>query len=701
MKSGQPVLEIEALTVSYRSRQGPGEVEALRGVSLRVQPGQSYGIVGESGSGKTTLALATMGYLPEEGIVKGGKIRFRGREIAGAAHRTLRRLLGAELALVPQDPNASLNPAMRLGEQVEEVIRSHTDASRTAARREVLEWFDRVRLSDTERVYRSYPHQVSGGMKQRVLLAMAMCLEPALLILDEPTTSLDVTTEAAVLDILRELIQARQTAIIYVSHNLGVVSEICDRVAVLYAGEVSEDASTVDLYRTPLHPYSQGLLDSVPRLGANKRSVRLRPIQGRIPALDALPDGCIFRPRCPLAIAVCEQYPPLYAPSELRRVRCHRWEEIEQGGADARQPEPSPVEAEADAEAGEPALLVEDLQVHFSQERTPLSRWFGGPQGPVQAVNGVSLQIAAGRTLGLVGESGSGKTTAARAIIGLEPRTGGDLKLHSRSLPPRLSERKPGVLSKLQIVFQEPDEALNPYLTVGETLRRPIRRLLDVSREEARARVAELLEAVHLPVEFSKRLPGQLSGGEKQRVALARAFASQPEVLLADEPVSSLDVSVQASVLNVMHELQADTGGSSLFISHDLAVVGFLSDEIAVIYLGRLMEVASVEEIFDPPFHPYTEALLSAIPRLDPEAEQQETRLEGELPSLVDYPTGCPFHSRCPRFLGDICIEREPPWRIAQGGRRIYCHIPLEELRSAQKRLFRPSDSDHSRGQPA
>ncbi len=691
MAQASPVLEIEALSVSYQS--AGGELEALREVTLRIDSGQAYGIVGESGSGKTTLALAIMGYLPEEGFVRGGEIRFMGREIGGTGHRALRRLLGAELALVPQDPNASLNPSMQLGEQVAEVIRTHTDTSRGAARRRAIQWFDRVRLSDPERVYRSYPHQVSGGMKQRVLLAMAMCLEPALLVLDEPTTGLDVTTEAAVLDVFRELIEERQTAVLYVSHNLGVVSEICDRVTVLYAGEVAEDASTVELYHAPLHPYSLGLLDSVPRLGANKRKVRLRPIQGRIPALDALPDGCIFRSRCPLAIAVCEEYPPLYTPSGERQVRCHRWEEIERGEVDGRQPEPGPVEPEARAAAGESALLAEDLQVHFPQRTSALLRLFGGSRDPVRAVNGVTLRIPTGGTLGLVGESGSGKTTAARAIVGLEPRTGGDLKLHSRSLPPALSERKPEVLRKLQIVFQEPEEALNPYLTVGETLRRPMRRLLDVSREEAGARVAELLEAVHLPVEVSKRLPGQLSGGEKQRVALARAFASQPEVLLADEPVSSLDVSVQASVLNVIHELQANTGGSSLFISHDLAVVGFLSDEVAVIYLGRLMEVASVDEIFDPPYHPYTEALLSAIPLLDPEAEQQEIRLEGELPSPADYPTGCPFHSRCPRFLGNVCVEREPPWRFTKGGRRIYCHIPLEELRSAQEQAFRLSDS--------
>lgn len=699
MANGSPILEIQDLHVAYRS--GGDQVEALRGVTLRIEEGQAYGIVGESGSGKTTLALAIMGYLPEGGSVAAGRVRFKGQDLVGEERTNLRGILGADLALVPQDPNASLNPSMRLGEQVAEIIRHHSDAGRQGAKRQVMDLFQRVRLSDPERIFASYPHQVSGGMKQRVLLSMALSLGPAVLILDEPTTSLDVTTEAAVLDILRDLIRQRQMAVMYVSHNLGVVSEICGRVAVLYAGEIAEDASTVELYHKPLHPYSQGLLDSVPRLGANKRSVRLRPIQGRIPELDALPEGCIFRPRCPLAIEICAQYPPLYRASEHRRARCHRWQEIDDGEVSARQPEPSPVEAPAQSRLEEALLSTQNLQVHFPQGDSFPASWLGRTPASVRAVDGINLEIPIGGTLGLVGESGSGKTTAARAIIGLQPRTGGDIRLLSQSLSPGLSGRESDVLRKLQIVFQEPDEALNPYLTVGETLRRPMRRLLGISRGDVRARVDELLEAVHLAADFSRRLPGQLSGGEKQRVAIARAFACKPAVLLADEPVSSLDVSVQAAVLNVIHGLQQETGGSSLFISHDLAVVGFLADQIAVIYLGRLMEVASVEEIFDPPYHPYTEALLSAIPLLDPQADQAEIRLEGELPSPSDYPSGCPFHSRCPRFLGEICVEKEPPWRVSESGRRIYCHIPLDELGSAQERAFRLSDSDPIRGASA
>lgn len=697
MSASGPVLSIKGLSVSYRSVGA--RLEALRDVSLEIQPGQAYGLVGESGSGKSTLALTIMGALPEEGTVQGGSITFLGENIQGWDRRRMKGILGEKLVLVPQDPQSSLNPSIRVGEQVAEMIRHHRRVSNREARERVMDLFERVRLSDPERVSRSYPHQISGGMKQRVHLSMAMSLEPDLMILDEPTTSLDVTTEVAVLDIFRDLIEAQQLSILYISHSLGVVSEICERVIVLYAGEIAEDASTVDLYHRPLHPYSRGLLDSVPRLGANKRDVKLLPIQGRIPDLDALPSGCIFRPRCPLAIEICEQFPPLYEPAPDRRARCHRWEEIQNGQVRATQPSPGEVERLAQEPGEDASLQLEDLEVHFPSENTFLEQVLGRGDA-IRAVDGVSARIPSAQTLGLVGESGSGKTTIARAIVGLAARTGGEVRLGDRSLADELANRDREVLKRIQVVFQEPDEALNPYLTVGATLQRPLIRLMEISGEEAESRAVELLESVHLPSDFYDRLPRQLSGGEKQRVAIARAFASNPQLLLADEPVSSLDVSVQASVVNVIHELQQQTQNSSLFISHDLAIVGYLSDRVAVIYLGRLMEVGAAGEIFEPPYHPYTEALLSAIPLLDPQGEHAHIRLEGELPSLSDYPTGCPFHTRCPRFLGDICVEEEPPWRETDSGRRIYCHIPLDELRNSQKRAFQLTAGSRSSEPP-
>ncbi len=681
-----PLLDIEDLTVAYRT--GDGLREAVRHVSLQIDRGQIYGLVGESGSGKTTLALAVMRYLPEAGLVSGGSIRFNGLDLLALRPADLRRIWGAEIALVPQDPLSSLNPSLRIGEQLAEILRHQLHLGSSAAARHALELLESVHLPDPARVAASFPHQLSGGMQQRVLIAMALSTEPKLLVLDEPTTNLDATTQAAMLDLFRELMLEHGTAALYVTHNLGVVAQFCDRVAVLYAGELVEDAPVGGLFERPLHPYTRGLLDSVPRLGESKGEIRLRPIEGRIPSLDDLPAGCIFRPRCPLAIDICEQYPPLIRADPAWQVRCHRWDEIADGRADPRQPPPSfalPLEAVGE---GERVLNLEDLQVHFAQRASFTELMTGRGAVTIRAVDGVDLELVRGHTLGLVGESGSGKTTLAQAIMGLVERTEGSIELFDRELPPDLGDRKRETLSHLQLVFQNPQEALNPYLTVGESLSRPLQTLLGMNEEQAGAEVLRLLESVDLSSEYAQRLPGQLSGGEKQRVAIARAFASNPDLLIADEAVSSLDVSVQASILNLLTELQNEHGSAYLFISHDLAVVGYIADVIAVIYLGRLMEMGRAEAIFEPPYHPYTEALLSAIPLIDPAAEQEQIRLDGEVPSAVDVPSGCPFHTRCPRFLGEICVEQEPPWQETAQGTRYFCHIPPDELSRVQKRAF-------------
>lgn len=683
------ILDIDDLTVGYRQRET--WQQAVRHVSLQIPAGQTCGLVGESGSGKTTLGLAVMRYLPEEGTICEGAIRFGGRNLLEMSEAEMRKLWGAEIALMPQDPLSALNPSIRLGEQVREILEHHEGLTHHAAQTRVHELFDMVRLADPERVAKSYAHQLSGGMLQRVLIAMALSTEPRLLIMDEPTTSLDVTTQAVVLDLLRDLIADRQTSVLYITHNLGVVAQLADRVVVLYAGEVVEDAATRALFRRPLHPYTQGLLDCVPLLGQNKQDVQLRPIEGRIPALDDLPEGCIFRPRCPLAIDVCMESPPLYdAGEDARRARCHRWDEIAADEISAHRPAPEVPERPPTEETPQPVLTLDDVKVHFTENPSLLEILVGERPARVKAVNGVTLTIPQGKTLGLVGESGSGKTSLARAIVGLDKRTGGRAELLDIPLTPELHGRGRKVQQRLQIVFQSPDEALNPYLSIKETLRRPLHHLLGLRSDEAEARVDELLQSVHLSEAYAERLPGQLSGGEKQRIAVARAFAPNPELLIADEPVTSLDVSVQASILNLLRELQAEHGISILFISHDLAVVGYLADDVAVIYLGQLMETAPVDVIFDPPYHPYTEALLSAVPLIDPEGQQEQIRLEGEVPSPSDKISGCPFHTRCPRFLGDICVEDVPPWRVEEETqKRSFCHIPLDELRSKQKRPFR------------
>jgi peptide/nickel transport system ATP-binding protein len=684
--TNSPILTVDDLTVAY-GQNGHWQ-NAVRRVSFELGPGQTLGLVGESGSGKSTLALSIMRYLPEGGMVRHGSVHFDGLDLLAQSRSRMERLWGARLALVPQDPISAVNPTIHLGDQMNEMLIRHRGISQREARDHTLRQLEAVQLADPQRVVDSYPHQLSGGMLQRVLIAMAMSLEPLLLVMDEPTSSLDVTTQAAILDLLRELTRGRQTAVLYITHDLGVVARVADDIAVMYAGEFMERAPTAEMFRHPLNPYTQGLLDSVPRLGQRKAQAPLRAIPGSIPSLSDLPEGCIFRPRCPLAIDVCMTDVPFYRADESRRSRCHRWDELAAGEVSARQPEPdiasliSPVREE-----GEPVLRVQDVSVRYERQRR-----FGGmlrkSQEGVLALDGVSLTISRGRTLGLVGESGSGKTTLARVIVGLTERDSGTIRLLDSDLSPGLRGRNPAVQRMIQIVFQDPEEALNPYHSVGETLRRPMTRLLKMTRSNAVRHVSDLLGAVRLSTDYAARLPGQLSGGEKQRVAIARAFAPQPGLLIADEPVSALDVSVQALVLNLLNELQAETDSSILFISHDLAVVAYVADDIAVIYKGHLVEMGTTDEILTPPHHPYTEELLASVPALDLNAAAAPPRPADDPIVDIAGPPGCRYRVRCPRFIDGVCSDGPPPWQMhEETGRHIYCHIPPDELDGMQRGL--------------
>ncbi len=681
---GPPLVEFVDVSVAYR--RGRRWSRAVRGVDLRLGAGVTYGLVGESGSGKSTLALALLQVLPPNGRVVEGTIRYRGRALAELTPAELRAFY-RRVALVPQDPLPSLNPARRVGRQIEEVV-DPTGSSGPATRARALEMLQSVGMADPDRVAGAYPHQLSGGMQQRVLIAMALAGEPDLLVLDEPTTNLDVTTEVTILDLVRDLVRDRDTAVLYVSHSLGVVAELCDRVAVLYAGELVEDAPTRELFERPRHPYTQGLFDSVPRLGTNRRRVALRPIPGRIPSPSSLPPGCVFAPRCPIAIDECRSGQPPLEPAGEGAVRCIRWRDIEAGRVDPHQSAP-PSRIAASAGEVDAVLDVANLRKHFPLRRSLAELLARRPQRAVRAVEDISVTVRRGHTLGLVGESGSGKSTTARAIVGLDPASEGTIELAGEPVARALERRSQAAIRRLQMVFQSSDEALNPYRTVGATLRRPFRRLAGVSRAEATKRVAELLQDVQLTADYASRRPSELSGGEKQRVAIARSFAAEPEVLVFDESVSGLDVSVQAAILNLLSSLQEERETGYLFISHDLAVVSFLADYVAVVYLGRVMESGPAQRVLQPPYHPYTEALLSAIPLLDPAAERSHVRLEGEVPSAVEVPSGCPFHTRCPRYLGDICRDRPPPWREAADDHDIYCHIPLDELHADQAPAFR------------
>ncbi len=684
-KMSSPVLKISDLTVSYRADER--WLDAVRDFSLTIRAGETYGLVGESGSGKSTLVLAIMRYLARNASVRQGSIALNGLDLLALRTDEMRRVWRDQLRLVPQNSLSALNPSLRIGPQVAETLAPSLDAREKQSR--VIELLRMVRLADPARVANSYPHQLSGGMTQRVLIALALSGEPSLLLLDEPTTNLDVTTEAAILDLLKDLMRERNTAALYVSHSLGVVAQICNRVAVLYAGELVEDASVAALFASPLHPYTQGLLDSVPRIGQHKRAAPLCSIAGQIPPLDALPTGCVFAPRCAFATDFTHEVrPALESLDDARRVRCHRWRELKPNVPSSVVPRQSSV---VNDETPVTALVlnVSNLQKSFDVDRSLLDVLRGRQTRKLRAVDGVTFEIQRGETLGIVGESGSGKTTLARCIVGLTERDDGQLTLLDIPLAPRVEQRTREVLRHLQMVFQNPDEALNPYLSVGEILRRPLQTLASCTRAEADARVPQLLASVRLDPAYAARTPPQLSGGEKQRVAIARAFASHPDLLLFDEATSGLDVSVQASILNLLNELQAQSQSAALFISHDLAVVGFLSDVIAVMYLGRVMELGRTSDIFNPPHHPYTEALLASVPTIDVQQPRERIRLAGDLPSPVDVPTGCPFHTRCPRFLGDVCVNVEPPWRVDANGHAIYCHIPLDELRRAQKEKTR------------
>jgi peptide/nickel transport system ATP-binding protein len=579
----------------------------------------------------------------------------------------MRELWGSQIAYVSQDPSSALNPSLRVGEQLAEILQFHLGLSGEPLRDRVLALLRMVKLPNPQSVANRYPHQLSGGMQQRALIAMALSLKPRLVIFDEPTSNLDTTTQVAVLDLVRSLIRDQHMAALFVTHNLGLVAQICSQVVVLYAGEIVEYGPAQAIFRKPLNPYTAGLLTAVPRLGDTRKGIRLPVMGGRIPDLDQLPTGCIFKVRCPLAAPICEEHPHLYLLEEHRLTRCHRWEELQVGEL-----WPKGSEDISFKEVGEGELLsVERVSVTYPRS--------GNARMDLTAVKMMDLHIPVGRTVGLVGESGSGKTTLARAIVGLVQKSDGVIRLKDVPLPSNIDQRSMEELREIQMVFQNSDEALNPHQTVGQILRRSFQVMHADTRPGIEAQVIALLEAVQLSAEYIHRTPRQLSGGERQRVAIARAIVSHPSLLIADEAVSSLDASVQTAVLNLFLDLQAALGGAILFISHDLAAVGYVADWIAVIYAGQLMEFASSDGLFELPHHPYTHALLSSVLQVDPKKIGELVQLE-DAPRTGPAHRGCPFHPRCPFSLGQVCAEQEPPWRELRTGKRYYCHLSEEEL---------------------
>ena len=675
MTDGQPVLELEDARISYFTRAG--EVNVIPGISFKLGQGEAIGLVGESGCGKSTVAFGIMQYLGGAGRLTGGRMLFEGRDMGAMSEEELREIRGSRVAMVYQEPMSSLNPVIHIGRQLMEVPMIHQGVSEAAARQRALEMLEEVKLPDPEQVFSRYPHQISGGQQQRVVIAMALMSEPSLLIMDEPTTGLDVTVEAAVLDLVRELRRKHNSAIVFISHNLGTVVRICDRVGVMYGGELAEEGPTQEVFRNPRHPYTRGLLECIPVLGADKHSSPLVPIPGQVPPALLRPDGCIFAARCRFRDdqrCTSGRIPVQALPDvSNHRVQCLRALELPAW----QRPRVADGDEEA-AEEGAALLEVEGLHKHYRQSTSIFS---GSQAYVVKALNDVSMSAERGTTLAIVGESGCGKSTFAKVMTGLEKSTEGRLSLADEEIGTVPVEGRADTLKrKLQMVFQNPDGTLNPSHSIGFALERSLRRLKHLGRRDARQEARRLMETVKLPADFVGRKPRQLSGGQKQRVAIARALAGNPDVVIADEPVSALDVSVQAAIINLLMELQAANRTTFVFISHDLSVVRYLADRVAVMYLGRVVEFGTVDEVFSPPYHPYTEALLSAVPVPDPDHQQKRIVLEGAIPSPLDLPKGCPFSTRCPRKIGEICDTTPPPDLNTNTGHRIACHIPLAEL---------------------
>ena len=645
---------------------------AITNLSLSIARGESYGLVGESGCGKTTLAMAIMGYLGRKGRVTAGQILFEGEDLAAASGQRLAAIRGRRIAMVYQDPAASLNPTMTIGRQLAEV-------PGVTSTRQVLDVLADVRMPDPARAMARYPHQISGGQMQRVVIAMALLARPALLLLDEPTTGLDVTVEAAVIDLIVALREKYDTAMLYISHNLGLIANACDRVGIMYSGELVEQAPVGALFRHPRHPYTTGLLDCIPSLGSDKRSRTLRSIPGQFPLPHERAPGCVFGPRCDdFERGTCDAGPIRLteAGGADHTVRCVRWRELA--------PRVEPPHAIPQASATEIVLAVDALGKSYEIAAAPWSR---RRAVSIRANEDLSFTLTKGSILAVVGESGCGKSTFAHVLTGLQTATSGHIHFADQDVAGRLVQhRAPEVKRALQMVFQNPDSTLNPSHSVGFAVRRSITR--SGVRKGSRAvadRVSELFGMVRLPGQFQSRRPHQLSGGQRQRIAIARAFASEPKLIVADEPVSALDVSVQAAIVTLLLDLQARAQTTMIVISHDLALVRHIADLVVVMYAGRIMEQGTADEVFALPTHPYTEALLSAIPVADPDARRgPPIRLVGEVASPIDPPPGCRFTGRCPRRLGPICDTEPPPERAASATHRIACHIPLETLTRAQ-----------------
>jgi len=692
----RPVLEVNNLAVTYKTRKG--DIQAVRDVSFAVNSGENIGLVGESGCGKSTVAFALVNYLGRNGRISEGSILFKGEEMRHRSERELRELRGGDIAMVYQEPMSALNPTMAIGRQMTESLMAHQGMSEQQARTACLKALADVYMPSPESVLRRYAHQLSGGQQQRVLIAMALLNNPSLLIMDEPTTALDVTVEAAVLDLIAELQKKYNTATVFISHNLGVIARVSDKVAVMYAGELVELAPSLDIFKSPLHPYTVGLMRCLPNVDAPRGTRTLYPIPGRVPSRFNMPSGCVFAPRCDYAIDRCRQAPPPLVeltPGHFSRcIRSVEWLQEKPWEDSFSFKNPSAPEAACNPEGG-PVLTVDRVKTYYPMPFKTIKAFFGAEKRRyVKAVDDVSLRLDRGCALGIVGESGCGKSTLAKSIVGLESPSKGRVGFLGLNITKVAEKRDQSVIRELQMVFQNPDGTLNPSYSIGDQIATSVRRFTDLPKDRIRGEVVRLLKAVKLGENYYGRYPRQISGGEKQRVGIARAIAGNPSLLICDEPVSALDVSVQAAILTLMQEIREEFNTSIVMISHDLSTVRFFSDFVAVMYLGRLAEIGPVEAIYKPPYHPYTAALLAAVPRPDPSLPENRLRLGGNVPSPINPPNGCRFNTRCPHKIGSICESVEPPELDLGNAHRIFCHHSRKALNRIGTDSFGPDPDE-------
>jgi peptide/nickel transport system ATP-binding protein len=675
------LLTVEDLR-TYFFTQGT-TVKAVDGISYSVNRGEVLGVVGESGSGKSVSGLSLMRLIDSPpGRIVDGRIIFDGQDLLTASESEMRSVRGNDISMIFQEPLTSLNPVYTIGNQLMEPLMLHQGLSSEAARTRAAEMLELVGVPSPVERLRNYPHQLSGGMRQRAMIAMALSCNPKLLIADEPTTALDVSIQAQILELMRELQSDLGTSMIFITHDLGVVAEVCDRVNVMYAGRIVEQADVRRLFDHPTHPYTWGLLDCLPRV-EEERGARLTPIVGQPPNLAHLPSGCKFHPRCPYAWEKCQlEEPPLFDVGGGQVTRCWLYEKG-QPGTDARVITERVI-TPTFVKDRDPLLQVEDLTTYFPIRRGILQR----KVGDVQAVDGIDLEVLRGETLGLVGESGCGKSTAGRTIIRLLEPTSGNIIFDGQNIAGFTEKELRPYRRRMQIVFQDPFSSLNPRRTIGSIIGQPLRIHGLATRNNVGEKVKDILEQVGLNPAHANRYPHEFSGGQRQRIGIARAIAANPDFIIADEPVSALDVSIQAQIINLMQDLQQELGHSYIFIAHDLSVVRAVSDRVAVMYLGKVVELAENRDFYEEPLHPYTQSLLSAVPVIDPGHRKGRIVLQGDVPSPINPPSGCRFHTRCP-YRFEPCDQVVPKMLETENGHQVACHLYDPEF-SSQSAAGRP-----------